>query len=170
MQQNKALSTSQRLWNDAYDRLEKDDDTAKLVRSYVEVLENVLKTKKASDSSATGTDDVSVELKEPAKREKHMRDLVVEGQAKVSKASKIKKGVGDVSEFILLAKDMIGTAIQNIPQAALPWAGVCVGLQVRTNPLSFTSLFSASTDVCPDPLESCKSDEIQSCRHYLCCF
>jgi N-terminal domain of NWD NACHT-NTPase len=160
MQQNKALSISQRLWNDAYDSLEKDDDTAKLVRSYVKVLENVLKTKTASDSSASGTDDVSVELNDPAKREKHMRDLVIQGQVKVSKASKFKKGLGDVSEFILSAKDMIGTAIQNIPQAALPWAGVCVGLQVRTNHLSFASLFSASTDVCLDPLESCKSDEI----------
>jgi hypothetical protein len=170
LQQNQALSTSQRLWNTAYDNLEKDDDTAELVRSYVKVLDKVLNTKKASDSSASGTDDVSAELKDPAKRETYMRDLVKEGQAKVSTALKIKKAVGNVAEFVLSSKDMIGTAIQNIPQAALPWAGVCVGLQVSTNPSYFTSLFSVSTDVCLDPLESCKSGKIQSCRHYSCYF
>jgi hypothetical protein len=40
-QQSPALSTSQRLWNTAYDRLEEDKDTAELVKSYVETLTKV---------------------------------------------------------------------------------------------------------------------------------
>lgn len=59
-----------------------------------------------------------------------MKKLVEEGRAKVSIPSKFTKGVGDVAQFILLAKASIDTAIQNIPQATLPWAGVCIGLQV----------------------------------------
>src|SRR5256885_6569071 len=39
--------------------------------------------------------------------------------------------VSDVAQFILPAKEMMDVAIQNIPQAALLRAGVCVGLQVN---------------------------------------
>jgi N-terminal domain of NWD NACHT-NTPase len=64
--------------------------------------------------------DVSAELKDPAKRQTHVKRLVEKGQAKISTASKITKGVGGVAHFILSAKDMIDIAIQNVPQAALP--------------------------------------------------
>ena len=134
VQQTPALSTSQRLWNDAYDSLENDNDTAELVKSYMKTLTTVLKAEKVPDTSASGASDVSAALKDPAKRQTHMKKLVEEGQAKVSTASKITKGVGDVAQFILSAKGMIDLAIQNIPQAALPWAGVCIGLQVSNYP------------------------------------
>ena len=88
----------------------------------------------------TGAGDISAELKDPAKRQKYMEDLVKEGQSKVATASKITKGVGDVAQFVLSAKGMIDAAIQNIPQAALPWAGVCIGLQVSNHPSQLPSL------------------------------
>jgi hypothetical protein len=134
VQQTPALSTSQRLWNDAYDSLENGNDTAELVKSYMKTLTTVLKAEKAPDTSASGASDVSAALRDPTKRQMHMKKLVEEGQAKVSTASKITRGVGDVAQFILSAKGMIDLAIQNIPQAALPWAGVCVGLQVSNHP------------------------------------
>jgi hypothetical protein len=183
VQQTPALSTSQRLWNDAYDSLENDNDTAELVKAYVKTLTTVLKAEKAFDTSASGASDVSTELKDPTKRQMHMKKLVEEGQAKVSTVSKITMGVGNVAQFILSAKGMIDLAIQNIPQAALPWAGVCVGLQVSTHP-SFNCLFSVSTDTHPpfnrlfsvstdihlDSLESCESDKIQPWGHHSCYF
>ena len=134
VQQIPALSTSQRLWNDAYDSLENDNDTTGLIKSYMKTLTIVLKAEKAPDTSTPGASDVSAELKDPTKRQMHMKKLVEEGQAKVSTASKITRGVGDVAQFILSTKGMIDVAIQNIPQAALPWAGVCVGLQVSNHP------------------------------------
>ncbi|KAH8587313.1 hypothetical protein B0O99DRAFT_642038 [Bisporella sp. PMI_857] len=132
-QQSPALSTSQRLWNAAYDRREEDKDTAEFVGSYVETLTKVLSAN-IPKTVASGAGDISAELKDPAKRQKYMEDLVKEGQSKVATASKITKGVGDVAQFVLLAKGMIDAAIQNIPQAALPWAGVCIGLQIILNP------------------------------------
>ena len=57
-----------------------------------------------------------------------------EGQAKISRASKITNGVGDVAGFVLSVKGLIDLAVQSVPQAALPWAGVCVGLQVSSRP------------------------------------
>jgi len=134
VQQTQAISTSQRLWNAAYDSLKEDDDTAELVRSYVKILTKVLKAEKASDSSAP--DDISAELEDPIKRQTYMINLVEEGLKKTATTSKITKGVGNVAQFILSAKGMVDAAIQNIPQAALPWAGVCVGLQVSSHSIS----------------------------------
>jgi hypothetical protein len=113
--------------------LEENEDTAELVRCYVKTISKVL-TAKTPEAFASGDVDISAELKAPAKRQKYMGDLVKEGRAKIYTSSKITKGVGDVAQFILSAKGMIDAAIQNIPQAALPWAGVCVGLHVSSHP------------------------------------
>lgn len=61
VQQTQAISTSQRLWNDAYDNIENDNKTAELVKAYVKTLMMVL-------TSASRTNDVSTELKDPTKR------------------------------------------------------------------------------------------------------
>ncbi|KAK3364118.1 hypothetical protein B0T25DRAFT_620386 [Lasiosphaeria hispida] len=124
-------SPSQRLWDAAYNSLAEDENTAKLIRSYVETLEEVLGDKDSKPSAA----DVSARLKDPNKRQTYMRKLVEDGQAKISTSSKITQGVGDVVQFVLSAKAMIDLAIQNIPQAALPWAGVCIALQILLNPV-----------------------------------
>ncbi|KAF8861551.1 hypothetical protein BDZ45DRAFT_687628 [Acephala macrosclerotiorum] len=126
--------TSQRLWNAAYDNLENDENTAKLVKSYVEILAGVLETTGAADTSISTTDDNSIELKDPIKRQTYMRKLVEEGRKKIATTSKITEGGGNVVGYIEKAKGMIDAAIGNIPQAALPWAGVCVGLQILSNP------------------------------------
>jgi hypothetical protein len=120
-QQLPALSVSQTLWDAAYDSLEEDADTAELVKSYVKTL--------MIASDIDSNTDLSAELEDPIQRQIHMRELVEKRQAKIYTPSKITKGVGDVAQFILSAKPIIDAAIQNIPQATLPWAGVCVGLQ-----------------------------------------
>jgi hypothetical protein len=120
---------SQRLWNAAYDSLADKEETAELVKSYVRTLMNVLDAQKAADPAL----NVSAELNDPIKRQAYMTRVVEEGRMKISTSSKVVKGIGDVAQFILSAKDMIDMAIGNIPQAALPWAGVCIGLQVSSS-------------------------------------
>lgn len=115
------VSVSERLWNAAYDSLETVD--AELVVSYVKTLETVLGGKTREPSAA----DLSAKLKDPSTRQTYMRDLLEKGRQKISRASKITTGVGNVADFILSAKKMVDLVLQSVPQtapAALPWAGV----------------------------------------------
>jgi hypothetical protein len=82
-QQTQAISTSQRLWNEAYDSLENDNNNAGLVKAYVNTLTMFLKAEKAPDNSASGSIDVSAALKDPTKRQMHMRKLVEDSQTKI---------------------------------------------------------------------------------------
>jgi hypothetical protein len=125
-QRNHPLSISQKLWNAAYNDLEGADGTAGLVQSYTEALTKVL-----------GVNLDITDLEDPDKRQIYMKELVEEGKAKVAEASKITKRVGDFATAILSVKPMVDLAINNIPQAApaaIPWAGVCAGLQVSHPP------------------------------------
>ncbi len=132
------LSPSQSLWNEAYDSLENDKEAKKLVQLY---LETVIKAIQANPEDTTVSAD---DLKDPRKRQRLMEKLIEDGREKVAKASKVTKGIGDFAGAILSVKPMVDAAIQNIPYAApaaLPWAGVCAGLQA-SHPLCVTS------DVC----------------------
>jgi hypothetical protein len=144
----------QRLWDDAYDSLEKEEETTKFVEGYIKTLAKVLEDERSQGTSLTGASDVSLEIegcmKEAAntpstgptdtlatlndrtRRQEYMRKLVEDGKARVVKSSRITKAVGDVAETVLLTKPIIDV-VMSIPQAApaaLPWAGFCVGLQV----------------------------------------
>jgi hypothetical protein len=144
------LSTSQRLWNAAYDSLKRDSDTAELAISYIKTLTGVLN--EAASNTSASEEDTLASLEDPTKRQEYMRKFVDEGQKKVATSSKIVGTVGDITQFIISAKGMIDVAIQNIPQAALPWAGVCIGLQVGNYPSRLLTL----TNTCLDPSESSK--------------
>lgn len=129
-QQSPTIPTSERLWNAAYDSLELED--AELVGSYVIILKKVL----GGETGDPSTADARAELEDPTTRQKHMRKLVQNGQEKISKASRITTGVGDVANFVLSAKEMVDLVLKSVPQAApaaLPWAGVCLGLQVSNH-------------------------------------
>ena len=107
--------------------------------SYVEILEQVLGGETREPSAA----DLSAKLKDPTTRQMHMRELVHKGQEKISKASSITTGVGEVADFILSTKAMVDLVLQSVPQAApaaLPWAGVCLGLQVSNRPSNMSQL------------------------------
>ncbi|KAF7171564.1 hypothetical protein CNMCM5623_003939 [Aspergillus felis] len=136
--QSAELSMSQKIWNAAYDSLEEDKDTADLVKTYLKTLTAVLKAKKAFGVSATDDDELAAQVQSPTTRQEYLKKLVNDGQKKIETSSKIKMAVGDAAQFILSAKGMIDLAIQNIPQAALPWAGVCIGLQILLNPAQAT--------------------------------
>ena len=152
---------SEKLWNDAYDSLEKDED--KLVEAYRSILAELLvdeklkdlKAEKATDASPSGANDILAErddlrakileeLKDRSKREIYMNMLVESGKAKVAKSSKITKAVDTFAKAILPVKPIVDSVIEYTPQAApaaLPWAGVCFGLQVSNNLITASVLY-----------------------------
>lgn len=125
-----ALSKSQELWNDAYDGLANAGSTSGIVKTYADTLAYAIEDDDDAQKSGAGTSNLAADLQDPAKRQLHMREIVKIGREKFADDSKIAQGVGDVAGFVLQARGIIDVAISNIPQAALPWAGVCVGLQV----------------------------------------
>ena len=105
-------SASERLWNAAYDRLEADN--AELVGLYIETLQKVL----GGEAHEFSVADLSAKPKDPTTRQNYMKKLVQNGQEKISRASRITTGVGDVADFILSIKAMIDLVLQSVPQAA----------------------------------------------------
>ena len=79
----------------------------------------------------------------------HMGESVQKGREKISIVSSITAGVGEVADFILSANKMVDLVLQSVPQAAptaLPWAGVCLGLQVS---IFFRMVFAEWTGTVP---------------------
>ncbi|KAK5631464.1 hypothetical protein RRF57_007178 [Xylaria bambusicola] len=139
-QQIPTYTVSQRLWNSALDSLKEDEYTADFVRKYFIVLAKALSLEGESPEAAGFNDGIIVPLKDPADRQKYMRKLVEEGQEKIATTLKIAESVSNAIGYIENIKGLISAAIADIPQAALPWAGVCIGLQILSNPGKATKL------------------------------
>lgn len=155
-----ALSISQRLWDDAYEGLANASDTSEIVEGYVKTL--------AKELHGQGNCDVATEMKDPTKRQMYMKKLVEDGLTKHSTLSKVSGGVGDFAGFILSAKEVVDFAVKCAPQAALPWAGVCIGLEVSV--FLHSLKFSFQLRPLSDPRKPCKCDKVQHCWHHPCCF
>jgi hypothetical protein len=74
--------------------------------------------------------ETMIEQKNPVKRRLQMTQLIRAGLKKTKREANVKKGAGDAIQVVLSAKNMIDSVIQNVPQAALAWTGVCFALQV----------------------------------------
>lgn len=147
---------SLRLWNAAYDRLaDPAEGTAELVELYVKTLAHALDPDKAVNPSF----NISAEVNDPVKRQAYMVLLVQEARNKIS-MSKFTNGFSDVAEFILSAKDMISMAVENVPQVALPWAGVCIGLEVSNSLYRHLSMQLIPINLYLDTIKSRKSDQV----------
>jgi len=59
-----------------------------------------------------------------------MELLVQAGLRKTEWESEMKENVGAALQGVLSLKELIGSALGTIPQAALAWTGVCFAMQV----------------------------------------
>ena len=64
-------------------------------------------------------------------RHRQMIQLINAGLAKTEREAKVKESCGEVMDVVLSVKNIISTAIQAAPQAALAWTGICIALEVH---------------------------------------
>jgi hypothetical protein len=110
-----------RLWDQAYDELKKEESG--LLDAYEKILSSF-------GSDVTGSQLNTISQHDPDTRRQQMKRLVDTGLEKITREAKVKQSIGLTMEIVIAARDTISSAIQNIPQAALAWTGVCVALEV----------------------------------------
>lgn len=120
-------NVSEHIWNEAYHRLKQTE--SKLVDAYERILSRELEK---DDSGPEGSQMAknSIEQTDNDKRWSQMEWLVQAGLEKTERESGIKQPVGAALQGVLSLKDLIGAALQTVPQAALAWTGVCFAMQV----------------------------------------
>ncbi|KAK1237731.1 hypothetical protein MKX07_003567 [Trichoderma sp. CBMAI-0711] len=123
----------ERLWDHAYDELKISD--AALVQAYEKILTRKL-SGQGFGSPVTTSDQNIIAQHDTDARRIQMRQLIQEGLDKTAGEARIKQAFG--AAFVLYAKDRISAAIQAMPQAALPWTGICVGLEMIQSPIFAT--------------------------------
>jgi len=75
-------------------------------------------------------DENYIEQRDKGKRWSQMELLIQAGLKKIERESEMKQTVGAALQGLLSLKDLIGSALETIPQAALAWTGVCFAMQV----------------------------------------
>ncbi|KAL6901233.1 hypothetical protein GGI43DRAFT_371466 [Trichoderma evansii] len=130
-----SITPPESIWNEAYDSLKAEEP--KLVQAY----EKILSIKLNGDAAAS-VDLVSekniIQDGNASIRRAQMYQLVDNGLNKTTQEANIKSGIGTAMQVVNTTKRIISDAIRDIPQAALPWAVVCVSLEILTNPVSQT--------------------------------
>ncbi|KAI9372223.1 hypothetical protein BJX61DRAFT_508192, partial [Aspergillus egyptiacus] len=127
---------SQKVWNRAYDELAEDEATKALVEDYMMAVQKANRPDEDGDDavSTSEVEETMARMGDHAERDRILRETVRSGREKIYKSTKLTNAVGGVSEFVLRFKGVIDLAVGTNPQAALPWAGVCIGLQFLLNP------------------------------------
>ncbi|EHK17970.1 uncharacterized protein TRIVIDRAFT_132302, partial [Trichoderma virens Gv29-8] len=122
------------IWNSAYDTLKADEP--KLVRAYEKILS--LKLNSSSVSLEPANVENTIDNESVLVRRDQMHKLINEGLSKTFREANIKNDMGTVMQVVNTTKKLVSDAIKDMPQAALPWALVCVSLSILANPISQT--------------------------------
>ncbi|KAM5361586.1 hypothetical protein ACJA88_014410 [Fusarium oxysporum] len=123
--ESKQNKLQEQLWNEAYDKLRESEN--KYIAQYEEILVSELK------KDNPNTDSVSLGSSHE-ERWRHMQRLVQIGLSKTEKEAKIYEKVNDGLELFGTVRALVEPAVSAVPQAAIPWVGVCFILEVISNP------------------------------------
>jgi hypothetical protein len=117
------------LWDRAYDELKENETEAAVVQAYEKILSRYLRDRDPTSDSSIDEENI-IAQDDPCARRAQMKQLVTSGLARIKRETKIKESLNNGVQAILSAKEVISSAIQAVPQAALAWTGVCVALEV----------------------------------------
>ncbi|KAM6506442.1 hypothetical protein FSOLCH5_013423 [Fusarium solani] len=65
-----------------------------------------------------------------------MHQLVQEGLDRTQKQASIKRGIGEGLEAVKAVRGIVDKAVQVAPEASIAWVGVCLGLEILSNPVT----------------------------------
>ncbi|KAH6898095.1 hypothetical protein B0T10DRAFT_431808 [Thelonectria olida] len=119
------------LWNQAYDGLKgKEPD---IVEAYEKILTAKLKSPDSTDASGKCPDNDIGQTQ--GTRSSQMQKLVRIGLDRTEKVAKIKGKVDARLQIVDTIKGAIDHSLKAAPEAAVVWAGVCIGLEILANPM-----------------------------------
>lgn len=114
---------SERLWNQAYDHLRRESSTT-IVVTYRKILFRYLQTDLSLEDNIIGSDH--------AIRREQMKRLTSKGLENIAKDSSRKQRVNQWLELSKPLREAVGAGLKAVPQAAVPWAGICCALEVSS--------------------------------------
>ncbi|KAJ8126001.1 hypothetical protein O1611_g7637 [Lasiodiplodia mahajangana] len=134
-------TTSPSLWGRAYDVLR--DKESDLVREYEELLlKEAQRTNSASDNDLQ-PDNRNTDTKP---QQAQLEGIITRGLQRIEERKTkytiaghefvLSDQIAQAGQFVLWAKDLIGEAVKQSPQASIAWAGVCIVLPLLTNPVT----------------------------------
>ncbi|RMZ74797.1 hypothetical protein DV737_g5729, partial [Chaetothyriales sp. CBS 132003] len=129
-----APSSQEGLWDRAYDVLKADNPA--LVVEYEKILSSQME--RGLGSKVPENQSNAIDQNDPDRRRGQMRRLIDAGLDHTAREARIKEQFGTVADVVKSARNVISSAIEAMPQAALAWTGVCVALQLLVNPIEAT--------------------------------
>ncbi|EXL40444.1 hypothetical protein FOCG_17066 [Fusarium oxysporum f. sp. radicis-lycopersici 26381] len=123
-------SLQERLWNQAYDELKASEP--KMVEAYEKILSVGLHRNDPSSVTCESTENEIGRTRETRCRQ--MQQLVQEGLDRTQKQASIKRGIDEGLQAVQAVRGIVDKAVQAAPEAAVAWVGVCLGLEILSNP------------------------------------
>ncbi|KAK4667645.1 NACHT and WD40-domain containing NOD-like receptor 1 [Podospora pseudopauciseta] len=125
-------SLQERLWNEAYDGVKASEP--KLVGAYEKILSTELHGNDPSSVTPESTDNEIGET--PGTRSGQMQQLVQAGLDRTQKQASIKRGIDEGLQAVQEVRRVVDKAVHAAPEAAVAWVGVCLGLEILSNPVT----------------------------------
>ncbi|KAG8664318.1 uncharacterized protein FPOAC1_013656 [Fusarium poae] len=125
-------SLQERLWNKAYDGLKASEP--KLVGAYEKILGSKLHEDGPSSVASEPTDNGIASAWGPRCRQ--MQQLIQAGLGRTQKQASIKQGIDEGLQAIQAVRGIMDSAVKAAPEAAVAWVGVCLGLEILSNPVT----------------------------------
>lgn len=117
------------LWDEAYDMAK--SQAPQQIQFYEKVIESCLKAESSVLSARLPMTDQEAKafvFFSPSKRQQKTSKIIASCLG--SNGSKLTKDINQKLGMSKLARDIIKSAVCNLPDAAIPWAGLCLCLQV----------------------------------------
>ena len=93
-------------------------------------VKNILLKQGDSSSVTSGLCENAMEQTNLTTRRSQMEELVQAGLKQTQREEKVKQVTRGALQGVLSVKDIVGSALQSVPQAAIAWTGVCFAPQV----------------------------------------